>query len=180
MKKSLLLWQVGALTFVSVLGTLLHFVYDWTNLAIFKPISAVNESTFEHMKILFFPMLIFAFIQYFYFKDYKSYWQIKTLGIIIGIMLIPILFYTLNGAFGKTPDWVNIAIFFISGGISYLVEGILIKNNVQIGINKYIFVAILVLITVGFVAFTYNPPCLPIFIDPTWKKYYYFLNITCI
>lgn len=166
MKKSILLWQFGALTFVAVLGTILHFLYDWTGLAFLKLFSAVNESTFEHMKILFYPMLIFAFIQYFSFKDYNSYWQIKTIGIIIGILLIPILFYTLNGVFGKTPDWVNICIFFASAGIAYFVEGVLLKNNVQIGVNKYIFISLLVLITVGFVAFTFNPPKLPIFVDP--------------
>ena len=62
MKRSLLLWQVFGLTFSAVLGTLLHFLYDWTDLEFLKPISAINESTFEHMKILFFPMLIFAII----------------------------------------------------------------------------------------------------------------------
>ena len=40
---------------VSLLGTLLHFTYRWSGR---NPLIApVNESVWEHMKLLFFPML---------------------------------------------------------------------------------------------------------------------------
>ena len=78
MKRNLLLWQFGGLTFATALGTILHFVFDWTGWAFVAPISAVNESTWEHMKILFFPMLIFALIQYPFFKEESpGVWWIK-------------------------------------------------------------------------------------------------------
>lgn len=167
MKRSILLWQVGALTFVSILGTILHFLYDWTGVGFVKFISAIDESTWEHMKILFFPMLIFSFVQYPFFKDYKNYWCVKTLGIIIGISLIPILFYTFNGAIAKSPAWVDISIFFISAGIAYLIEGVLLKNNLMNCKFKIIPVVVLVVLTVMFVAFTFNKPALLIFVPPT-------------
>ena len=85
MKRSLLLWCFGGYTFSVVLGTLLHFVYDWTKCAIFTPISAVNESTWEHMKILFFPCLFFAVFQYFFFKEYDGFWWIKLIGALVGV-----------------------------------------------------------------------------------------------
>ena len=44
---------------VFVLGTLAHFVYDWSGQNSFIGLlTPVNESTWEHMKLLFFPMLI--------------------------------------------------------------------------------------------------------------------------
>ena len=42
---------------VFVLGTLAHFVYDWSGQNSFIGLlTPVNESTWEHMKLLFFPM----------------------------------------------------------------------------------------------------------------------------
>ena len=60
---------VTGLLFVGILGTLFHFVYDWCRLArligLFVP---VNESTWEHMKLLFIPMLIYIAICFQYVK----------------------------------------------------------------------------------------------------------------
>ncbi len=60
---------VTGFLFVGILGTLFHFVYDWCRLArligLFVP---VNESTWEHMKLLFIPMLIYIAICFQYVK----------------------------------------------------------------------------------------------------------------
>lgn len=42
--------------FISILGVLLHFTYEWSgdNPAV-GLFSAVNESTWEHLKLIFFP-----------------------------------------------------------------------------------------------------------------------------
>ena len=54
--KKLLYREISGLVFVLTAGTLLHFVYEWagesTVAAIF---STVSESTWEHLKLLFFP-----------------------------------------------------------------------------------------------------------------------------
>ena len=120
MKRNIYLWQFCGFAFVSLLGTLLHFLYGITNRSIFtSPFSAVNESTWEHMKILYFPLLIFALIQSFFFQKYDSFRYINLMGILIGLILIPTLFYTYNGAIGPSPAPVNITIFFISAVLRY-------------------------------------------------------------
>lgn len=69
MKRDVTLWQFAGFTVTSLGGTLLHFLYDWSNQSIFAaPFSAVNESAWEHMKLLFFPMFIFALIQSCFFN----------------------------------------------------------------------------------------------------------------
>ncbi len=167
MKKSLSLWQLGGVTFTAVLGTLFHFLYEWTGIFALAPFCAVNESTWEHMKILFFPMLIFACIQSGFFKnEYANFWWIKLLGITLGTMLIPILFYTLDGAFGKTPDWVNIALFFLSAICAYFVEWIAFHKQGKVCGASFIAFIILLLIAAAFVFFTFAPPKFPIFQDP--------------
>ena len=171
MDKNLSLWQLALVTFTAVLGTLFHFLYAWTDLRIFAPFCAVNESTFEHMKILFFPMLIFAIIQSRFFQE-NGFWQVKAIGIILGTLLIPFLFYFYNGAFGKSPDWVNILIFFLSAGIASAVEYFLFKAQIFNGRSSPALpIAVLSIIALAFIAFTFFPPRLPLFQDPITKLY---------
>lgn len=168
MKRDLFLWQFGGFVFVSLLGSILHFVYSWTNESVFvAPFSAINESTWEHMKLIYFPMLIYALIQSQFFKDCNNFWCIKLIGILTGLTLIPVLFYTFNGVFGKTPDFVNISIFFIAVAVAFIIENYLFKSgSFQCSYNKFAFFTI-ILIGALFVIFTFIPPDIPLFKDPT-------------
>ena len=160
-------------TTVVVLGTILHFIYGWTKGAIFvAPFSAVNESTWEHMKIFFFPALFFTIFQSFFFKDVDGFWLIKLKGTLLGMILIPLIFYTYNGAIGKSPDWFNIAIFFIASGLCFLYEGILIRNQKQYNKNlTKLSIMLFCIIGLAFVLFTFETPELAIFLDPIYQSY---------
>lgn len=171
MKKNLFLWQFAGFVVAVALGSLLHFLFTWTGAFSLAPISAVNESTWEHMKILFFPMLIFACIQYrFFYNDYEGFWWIKLIGTVIGVTAIPVLFYTANGAFGKTSDWLNITFFFLSAAIGYFVEYRLFHREVSLRYPWLAFALLLVMETF-FVIFTFYPPRLPLFQDPVTGLY---------
>ena len=121
MKQRSVLWQWAGFAAATFGGTILHFLYDWTGGSILvSPFSGVNESTWEHMKLLFCPLFLFAVIQRLFFRDQQNYWCVKLAGILLGLILIPVLFYTYNGVFGKSPDWINIAIFYISAALVFL------------------------------------------------------------
>ena len=172
MKKDLLLWQYAGFVFTSAAGTLLHFLYDWTGGSLLSaPFSAVNESTWEHMKLMYFPMLIFALIQSRFFRERKDFWCVKLAGIVTGLTLIPVLFYTLGGVFGATPDWVNIAIFFISAAIAFIVEARLFERDSTPCRASYLALAAIILIGVLFVVFTFATPQIPLFLDPISGSY---------
>lgn len=172
MKSSLSLWQFAGFVFTCLFGTLFHFLYEWTKSVAFAPFCAVNESTWEHMKIIFFPMLIFAVIEYFIWgKTEPCFWWIKCIGIVSGTLLVPILFYTYNGAFGKSPDFVNVLIFFISAGLAYWIETWLFKADVLLYKASFIAVIILSILGVAFVYFTFAPLTLPLFQDPVTLRY---------
>lgn len=175
MKKPLSDWQFNGFVFTAVAGVLLHFLYDWTGQSIaVAPFSAVNESIWEHMKLLFFPMLVFAIIENRYIgKDYKSFWCVKLIGIVIGIVLIPVLYYTINGVFGTTPDWVNIVIFFVTAAISYLVETRLLKEDNIACKHSGVAFAVLSLVALAFIVFTFATPRIPLFEDPVTGTYGY-------
>lgn len=171
MKKNTFIWQIIGVTFTAVLGTILHFLFQWTNLTIFAPISAVNESTWEHMKLVFIPSIIFALIQSFIIKDEYYFWLIKLISILLGTFLLPILFYTLSGIFGHLPAVVNIAIFFVAIFIEYLTELFLFDRLYCKYPLKWLSISILLVFLILFVIFTFYPPKIPLFLDPVTNSY---------
>ncbi len=172
MKPNLSLWQFAGFSLSSLFGTILHFLYDWTNKSILiAPFSGVNESTWEHMKLLYFPLFIFALVQSKFFKEYKNFWCVKLIGILTGLVLIPVLFYTYNGVFGKSPDFINIAIFFVSAGAAYLLEWRLFKSQKRKCSYSKLAFFIICLIGIAFILFTFVTPKMPIFMDPITGGY---------
>ena len=176
MKKTLSFWQTLGFIFTGIMGVILHFRVDWTNQSIIlSPFSAINESIWEHMKLLFFPMFVFSIIESIFIgKDYKSFWCVKLMGIIFGMALIPVLYYSINGMFGPTPDFVNIAIFYVAAAISYILKTSLLKKDSIACHSPKNAVVILVLIAVIFAILTFIPPRIPLFQDPITKTYGYF------
>ncbi len=171
-KRNMTLWQFIGFVFTSLVGTLLHFLYEWTGESVWStPFSATNESIWEHMKLIFVPMFIFAIIENKYLKEkYNCFWKIKLNGILLALILIPVIYYTYNGAFGKSPDWLNIAIFFITAAIVYIYETHLFNKNMYCKCNT-VSIVILCLIAVFFIVFTFTPPHIPLFEDPVTKTY---------
>lgn len=153
--------------FVSVVGSLTHFLYNFSKqnviVGLFSP---VNESVWEHMKLIFFPMLIYSL---FLINKLQSYFPcIKSslfLGIIIGTFLIPILFYTYTSIIGYNKLIIDISIFYISVLIAFYSAYLL---TLSCNVNSYTNVITLVIfvITILFFVFTYYPPPLKIFEAP--------------
>ena len=172
MKRSIGLWQLWGFAVTALGGTLLHFLYDWLGKPILAaPFSGVNESTWEHMKLLFWPMLIFAGVQQAFFGDREDFWCVKLRGTLLGLSLIPIIFYTYNGVIGPSPDWFNITIFFISAAVTYLYELHLFKTSrIRCAFPKLAITALCV-IALLFVIFTYLTPQIGIFRDPLTGSY---------
>lgn len=173
MKKSLTLWQLGGFVFTGVAGTLLHFLYDWTNQSIIAaPFSAVNESIWEHMKLLFFPMFVFALTESrFIGKNYENFWCAKLAGTVAGLLLIPTLYYTYTGALGVSADWFNIVIFFLAAGAAYCFETQLLKRKIGFCKSPVTAFVVLCMIALAFVVLTFVQPKIPLFLDPTTNSY---------
>ena len=172
MNRSTRLWQLFGFGVTALGGTLLHFLYDWLGGSLWvAPFSGVNESTWEHMKLLFWPLLLYAVVQSFFFRDRKDFWCVKLRGILLGLALIPVLFYTYNGVVGPSPDWLNITIFFISAAAVYLYETRLFEKGTVVCKHPRAAVCLLCLIGVLFGVFTFAPPEIGIFRDPLTGTY---------
>lgn len=173
MKQSIPYWQTMGFIFTGVIGTLLHFLFDWTGgNAVVALFSAVNESIWEHMKLLYYPMLIFTFVEYSRWgKKMPQFWCVKLTGLLTGLALIPTVYYTYTGTFGVSADWFNIAIFFFAAAAAYYLETKLFikENTCRISSDKAF--VILCLIGVVFTVLTFATPKLPFFRDPLTGAY---------
>ena len=167
MKRTVWLWELFGFAFVSLGGTILHFLYDRLGNAVWiAPFSGVNESTWEHMKLMFWPILIYAVFQSLFFRHYEGFWCIKLRGTLIALGLIPLIFYTYNGVIGKSPDFVNITIFFVSAAVAFFYEIRAFSKNKTKCRSEKLAIALLLLIAFSFVLFTFNAPGIDIFKDP--------------
>ena len=153
--------------FVVTLGTLLHFVYDWSNqnllVGFFSPI---NESVWEHLKLLFFPMLLLTIWDYFSNPSkIKAILPSRAMGIIAGLLFIVVVHYTVSGIIGKDIAWIDILIFLLAVAYTFFVEKrVFIDKNYTNATSAFIILLVLV---VMFVVFTVAPPILGLFISKT-------------
>lgn len=173
MKKAIPHWQMVGFIFTAVAGTLLHFLFDWSDSNVVVAVfSAVNESIWEHLKLLFYPMLLFGVFAYFFWgREVDSFWCIKLIGSLLGFFLIVTVYYTYTGALGVKADWFNIALFFMAAGVSYWVETKLFQREFQCKIGKSWAVFLIFMLIMMFTFFTFSPPHFPLFADPMAGTY---------
>lgn len=86
---------VIGIIFISLIGTLLHFMYEWSgHNKVVSLFAAVNESTWEHIKIALTPTFIWTLYDGAVYGLNQNYFIAKTASLLVIILLIPLLFYT--------------------------------------------------------------------------------------
>ena len=154
---------------VSLLGTLLHFTYELSGKNFVVGIfSAINESVWEHLKLLFWPLFLVSFIEYFLLYSQKNnFWLSRLLSLLIGVITILTLHYTITGIVGKNIGIGNIIIYYIAVITAFIADRIFMKNlkpksKIISSVSFLLFIGIAFV----FFAFTQNPPTLAIFAPP--------------
>lgn len=173
-KKKILRFQIFSVIFTLILGTILHFLYEWSgDNKIIASFSAVNESTWEHLKLVFFPMLITTIIGFFVIgKDNNKFWCAKALGIILAMSFIVVFFYTYTGIIGTNFAILDIGSFFVAVILGeYVAYKIMTNEEYKLKCNKRIAVIGLICILLCFIIFTYLPPHIGLFKDPISNGY---------
>ena len=171
--------QLIVISFSIILGTLLHFTYEWSGENAFVgSFSAVNESVWEHLKLVFFPMLMATIIEYFFVKnEVNNYIEAKTIGIFTAIAFIVVTFFTYSGIIGTSIILIDILIFIISIILGEYVSYKLMKRNDESTVTTEVLsIIILAFLLICFVIFTYLPPEVNLFRDVTnrslWDRKY--------
>lgn len=170
-QKNILRFQIISFIVVSILGALLHFTYEWSNETVLVgTFSAVNESTWEHLKLLFFPMLLMTVIGYFYIgKETRNFVCAKTIGIIVAMIFTVVFFYTYSGILGEVIDIINIISFFVAVLMGEYVAYKIMRSEIKC--NFTVSVAVIGIMLLLFIVFTFKPPHIGLFEDPITHTY---------
>lgn len=158
---------IAGFIFTAVLGTLAHFFYNWSGdnplIGLFTP---VNESTWEHMKLLFFPAILWSFFLPGQLAETSPGLRpALLLGTIIGTLSIPVLFYTYSGILGRNVAWIDIGIFFIATAIAYIFA-FKTADLPYIKEKRRSILLLIILFTICFFVFTWLPPDIGLFAEP--------------
>ena len=176
MKKKVLIWEITGFLVVCALSGVFHFIYDWSGkqtwIGFFCP---VNESTWEHLKLIFWPLLIFGAGEYLiYGRKICGFICAKTKSILIGMFIIVAGFYTYTGIWGKNTLILDIGLFFAAVVSSYVfMYRFVNKENRKCTSSFYSVccIALLAAIALLFIIFTYDTPRIALFQDPVTKLY---------
>ena len=165
-------WQIFASIFCLILGTILHFTYECFNYNVIVGLfSTINESVWEHLKLLFYPMFVISIIGYFKIgRKLCNYWYAQMYGIVFALIFVVVFFYTYTGIIGRSFFLLDIASFII--GI-LLGEYIVYKMLKQKEMCKLEALSIItsIIILLCFLIFTIYPPILPLFEDPIYGTF---------
>ena len=154
--------------FTLIAGTLLHFCYEWSGenpfVALFAPVS---ESVWEHLKLLFFPVLVYTLFEIIVlFKVSGSFLTARVLGVILGMFFILAAFFTYTGIIGRNFLAADILIFALSVFVTFLSSRYLEVRCPSLNLPLLANYALLLLIVTCFFSFTFSPPGLPMFQSP--------------
>lgn len=154
--------------FIFLIAAVIHSLYDITGFEILKPFVPINESVWEHMKMMFYAGLIWAVIEYSSGTFcYFNFWFAKGISILLMTFLVPMIFYTYTAFTGKSIIWVDIAMTFIIALIGQLVFKKLVTSCKDYSKYNTLILIVLIAFILLFAYFSYYPPDAKIFIPQT-------------
>jgi hypothetical protein len=156
MKRSVLRWELIGIGVITVVGSVLHFAFEWSGqLEPVGVIAAVNESVWEHFKIGFWPALFYALFEYGYLKGSTNNFIIaKAAGIYVIPTAIAVLLYSYTAI-----------IFVIAIALGQLTSYRLLTWRPLPSWLDKLGLGLVVLMAASFGVFTFYPPHLPVFRD---------------
>lgn len=158
------------LVFLLVFGTLIHFTYQFSGEAKAVGIfSAVNESTWEHLKLVFTPFFFLGI--YRLIVKRHDILSLAT-GAIAGCGGVVVLFYTYTGIIGRNFLILDILTFVVGVCLGFYVDKKLTAQGYNCKDHSDLYgAAVFLIVFIVFVLFTFTPPHINLFLDPVTKTF---------
>lgn len=160
-------YTVVGVILVSILGCLSHFAYEWLgNNPIFAFLFATNESIFQHIKIFVMPYFAYGVFEYFaYGKMIQNFIPVKVFSLLMGMLFIPVFYYSYSGFLGFNLVWVDISIYFIAVIIAFYVSYKKMNQTFLTSrTDNIVWFIVLIVIILSMIVFSYYTPKLGLFI----------------
>lgn len=173
MKRPALKWELIGIAGISILGAVLHFAFElsgeWPPLGV---IAAVNESVFEHLKLTFWPTLIYAAVTYRLLRqDTHNFLTAKTAAVYVMPVTIVVLFYGYTTLTGIDSVIVDILIFIVAVAVGQLVSYRILVTKQLPPWLKWLSLALMVVLALVYALLTFYPLHVPFFMDSVTGTY---------
>lgn len=171
--RKLIIWEIIGVFVILMLASLWHFVYDWAPNTVFAIIFPVNESPWEHVKLLFFPAIIYYIPMYFYVgKQYKNFIVSHSLVLLLMPMMMFYMFYGYRLGLGIEESLlIDIFITFLSIGFGSYIATRITVSSYEFKSPKVLALLIVIIIMTCNTIFTFKTPHAPVFYDHNIESY---------
>ena len=176
-KDPFVLWLFLGIPILFIVATPLHFLFDWsgraTAVGLFVP---VNESPWEHLKLTFWPILVWWFVGFFAFGS-KTKGAFPRAAVSCAVceltclLFIVAFFYTYTGALGVESLLLDILAVLLGLTVGVLLAVHVYRHTSPGAFAAFLSVVLLLFMAGTFIWFTFAPPRLPIFMDPPTGTY---------
>ena len=165
-------WKVISVIFIFLLSALFHFIYDWIPSFFTSLFFPVNESIWEHNKIIVGSVLILAIIEKIYYKKRKNVIFAEAISSLVCMILVMLIFTPVYLYILKTNDnmIVTFAIFLIAIIVSQIVSYKLLNKEYNSRLEELGIILFVIFFLINII-FTYYPPKVALFYDFTNKIY---------
>lgn len=159
---------------ISIVGTLSHFLYDISNHnRIVGLFSAVNESTWEHIKIALTPTLLWGLLDGYLYGANANYFLAKFASLLVIIILMPALYYGHKAIIKKEIFILDIISFYVVIITSQYLFYVLLRIDAVPYIINYLSCVGIFILFGGYMIHTLMPAKSFLFKDPITNKYGY-------
>lgn len=154
---------------LGIVASASHFAYELSGrnviVGMFNP---VNESVWEHLKFMFFPFLIWWIIMYLLNRKKcditLSSWVVSAaVSLAAAPIAVLFLYYAYTGALGIESLVIDILLVFVCYFLALCLAGHLLRYLKPGRCSLAASIAVIVVICVIFIWFTFCPPQLPVF-----------------
>jgi hypothetical protein len=140
------------------LGVALHYVYDWTGEhPVAGVFAALNESTWEHLKLAFWPMLLLAPFHWWLYDRPAGWLPATAVRVVCAPLLIIALFYGYTAILGTHHLPLDLAVFALSVIGGEILGHVVMERRTPRWLDGLAGVVILLMIG-AMVAFSFAPP----------------------
>ena len=161
MNRKLILWELGGFLFISIIGSALHFTYELSNFEspFVAYFSAVNESTWEHLKMAFWPGVVFMLLEYTYVKDIvNNYFAAKTVSLFLVPLVIALGWYAYTPYTGRSVFPLDLALFYTAVLAGQTASWLMLRARPLKPAFRYTAVGGFAALFLAFSLFTFFPP----------------------
>ena len=171
--RKILSWELAGILVIGLAGSALHFVFEWAGHA--RPVAlvaAVNESTWEHLKLAFWPGLVYALLEYPFLRNRTgNFWLAKSLGLWVMPLTIVALLCGYLVVLGEDFLLADILVFVLAVAAGQFASyRVLVAPTARPSARRFAVVSLLVLVA-AFSLLTYYPPRFFLFEDPISGQY---------